>query len=73
MMLASLAGRTEMVGYLLKRSAKVDGRTSDGWTSVMYASGGGHPDTVKVLLEAGAEVNLRTKRDGVTLNGRGHS
>ena len=39
--------------------------SQDQKTALHYASGGGHHDTVRVLLERGADPNTHTKVSGV--------
>ena len=33
----------------------------DGWTALMWASHNGHTESLKVLLEAGADFSIQTK------------
>ena len=37
----------------------------DGYTALMVASGSGHMECVKVLLDSGAEVNMQDKVSAV--------
>ena len=41
--------------------------SQDQKTALHYASGGGHHDTVRVLLERGADPNTRDKVSGVKI------
>ncbi|MDA2933393.1 ankyrin repeat domain-containing protein [Acidobacteria bacterium AH-259-D05] len=52
---------------LIDAGAEVDRSNSKGgetWTPLIYAAKGGHKVTVKVLLDAGADVN--SERGGMT-------
>ena len=40
----------------------------DGWTALLRASGAGHMECVKVLLDNGAEVNIQDKVSGVIIH-----
>lgn len=59
-MIASLAGSTDMVQYLLSKDAEVN---KPGWTALLYAATNGHADIVKLLLDASAYI------DGAAPNG----
>ena len=39
----------------------------DGWTSLMWASKGGHVECVKMLLEGGAQANQQKNVSGYRL------
>ena len=56
---AAFRGRTETVKKLLARGANPDSRDDIGQTALMGAARNGHVQTVIVLLEAGAEVNVK--------------
>jgi hypothetical protein len=58
---AASFGYEEVVGYLLRRGAKVNAADNMGWTPLHLASLHGHVDVVKRLVEHGADVNARTK------------
>ena len=45
------------MGVLVEAGAEIDAKTAHGWTSLSMAVGRGHADTVRVLLEAGADVD----------------
>ena len=59
---ASAAGQTGRVRELLKASAKLANEfASDGFTPLGLASFFGHLDTVELLLNSGAQINLPSK------------
>lgn len=52
-------GQADVVRLFLRESqAEVDKRNRDGRTSLQLAASGGHLEVVRVLVEAGANVNL---------------
>lgn len=61
-------GRAEVVAYLLARGQEVNARLPKhhGQTGLHWAAWGGHDDTVRVLLAAGARVDLRDERFDLT-------
>ena len=63
---AARVGNTAKVGQLLKQGADVN--TEDGaGTALMWAAGWGYTETVKVLIDAGANVNATGKHDHTAL------
>lgn len=63
---AAFNGRTEAVVLLLSRGTAPDTKVdSGGRTALMIAAGGGHTETVKALLDHGANINATTD-DGRT-------
>ena len=59
LMAVAAAGSVEAVRFLLARGAAIDARESaGGQTALMWASGEGHDDVVRALLEAGADPNV---------------
>ncbi|KAH3673027.1 hypothetical protein WICMUC_003940 [Wickerhamomyces mucosus] len=63
--LASKFGHTDVANLLIAFGAKIDGPTVKGLTALMQTVGRNHLDTVKLLLEAGADPNKLSK-DGKT-------
>jgi ankyrin repeat protein len=55
---AAAAGFTEMVQLLLDAGAQVNSADAQGVTALMHAVRYGHPQTVKLLLDRGANVAL---------------
>jgi ankyrin repeat protein len=44
----------------------INGRDKSGATALMWAANGGHAEVVKLLLEKGADVNVKRIGDGIT-------
>ena len=61
LMLASRSGSVEAVKALLTHDARVNAKESTkGQTALMWAAAEKHADVVRLLLEFGADVNLRS-------------
>ena len=56
------AGDTAGVVALLRRGVEVDARGGDGSTALVLAARGLHLDVVKLLIAAGASVNIKDNR-----------
>jgi ankyrin repeat protein len=54
---AAKAGRVEVVDLLIRRGASVTQRDRHGFMALRYASHYGHPEIIKLLLDAGAKVD----------------
>ena len=54
---------TTIVGLLLKAGAEIEARGCNGWTPLQMAACRGYLDKVKVLVEAGADINARLEID----------
>jgi ankyrin repeat protein len=50
---------------LLRAGVDVKARCFSGWTALMRACNGGHYEIAKVLIEAGADINIKNN-DGYT-------
>ncbi len=57
---AAIYGRTRVLQAMLDRGVPVDLRDRNGRTLLMMASENGHRDTVKLLLERGADPTTRS-------------
>lgn len=63
LMIAALKGRTEWVGRLLDRGAKIDGPGNGerpAWTPLHYAAAGPEAASVALLLDRGARIDARS-------------
>lgn len=73
LLMAADAGNAEMVKVLIREGAKVNTRydidsdfTSNvGWTALTYAAAKGHADVVRVLLDAGIDVHIKSEHGKV--------
>lgn len=52
-------GQREVVEFLLSKGAEVNGRDKHGMTPIMAAIFEGHTETVKALLEGGADKTVK--------------
>ncbi|CAM2069271.1 Ankyrin repeat domain-containing protein [Sulfidibacter corallicola] len=57
LMIAAGKGNCVMCRMLLSHGIPIDARNNDLWTALSYAVYNGHRDVVRLLLEAGADVN----------------
>lgn len=61
LILAASNGNVELIEYLIKRGAPIDGTSSDGKTALMWAIVGHKPASVAALARLGADPELRAK------------
>jgi ankyrin repeat protein len=64
---AALFGHYEAAAVLVRNGANIDRRGCGGFTALLLAVRGGHIETVKLLLEAGADVNIHQGEDAFGL------
>ncbi|THK36351.1 ankyrin repeat domain-containing protein [Ensifer sp. MPMI2T] len=57
LLIAALAGKSDVVALLLERGSDIEIRNKGGLTALHAAAYGGNLDTVKLLVEKGAAVN----------------
>ena len=50
----------EITKLLFTANADLDLQDTEGWTAVIYAVDGGRAETLRLLVDAGADVNLKT-------------
>ena len=67
LMVASRAGREEIVRRLRESGADVSAQTRQGETALMYAASAGRPAVVRYLLRMGADVNQANRRGETAL------
>lgn len=65
---ATYEGHKDVVAYLLKHGAKVNGKDKYGETPLMLASRLGYPDIVQLLLEHGADAAARNIENQTALD-----
>jgi quinoprotein dehydrogenase-associated probable ABC transporter substrate-binding protein len=65
LMLAAIAGSSDLADSLIQHGAKVNATNSGGLTALMIAAAGNRSAVVTVLLKSGADVNARAE-DGRT-------
>lgn len=53
--------KPEIVHLLVKKGAEINIQDNDGSTAIMYAAGKGRFKTVKILLDAGADITIENK------------
>ncbi len=63
---AAYNGHTNVVKFLLDNDIEVDQRDGEGKSALIHAASGPFAETVKVLLDAGADVNLADQTEGFT-------
>eukprot|EP00913_Durusdinium_trenchii_P013061 g12261.t1 len=61
LMKAAYLGETAKVKELVDQGAEIDAEDAYGWTAVRYAVRNRQLDSVKTLLELGADINRPSK------------
>jgi ankyrin repeat protein len=62
LMSAAYSKNANLVMYLLSQKANVNARKDDGWAVLSIAIEGGSPDVVKLLVENGADLTVKTPK-----------
>ncbi|CAH1989823.1 unnamed protein product [Acanthoscelides obtectus] len=68
LILASSAGRTEIVKMILDRCDDVNHKTSQGHSALQYAASKGWTEICKYLLDKGANINITDMRGSTPLH-----
>ncbi|XP_057302256.1 ankyrin repeat and SAM domain-containing protein 3-like isoform X2 [Hydractinia symbiolongicarpus] len=63
---ASLIGDYDCVRGFIERKSNLNHLNRGGWTALMYAAYVGRDNILNLLLEAGAKINIQSKKDGCT-------
>ena len=58
---AASGGHVSIVEFLLEHSAYIDAESPNGSTPLMMAAMYGSPESVKVLIQAGADLNIKNQ------------
>ncbi|XP_069576175.1 histone-lysine N-methyltransferase EHMT1a isoform X1 [Brachyistius frenatus] len=67
--LAAKLGHYDIVHHLLAKASKhINGQDDGGWTPVTWAIEYKHMELVRLLLDKGADVNIRDKEENVCLH-----
>ena len=66
-----MSGHLKIVQYLVEigkdKKIYIDAKDNDGSTALIWASRDGHPETVKYLLEKGADINAKNDNGSTAL------
>ena len=68
---AAWDGKDKILSYLLQAGAKADLLGEDGYTPLLLAVAGGHQACVELLVEKGADVNIRVKDSNIYFSKQG--
>jgi hypothetical protein len=68
---AAWDGKDEILAYLLEAGASADLVGEDGYTPLLLAVAGGHQACVELLVEKGADVNIRVKDSNIYFSKQG--
>lgn len=66
MHMAAYNGHAKIVQLLLQHDAMIDAKDQEGKTPLTHACTGPFQETVKILVEAGADVNAKESTEGFT-------
>ena len=64
--MAAYNGHSEIVKLLIQHGATIDCRDAEGKTPLIHACTDAFPETVEILLDAGADVNAKESTEGFT-------
>ena len=60
---------TNQINFILKnKKTNINAKDKDGWTALIWASCKGDLETVKLLIDNGADINLISKYTGLSLD-----
>jgi len=65
---AASGGHIAVIEFLLENSAYIDAESPNGTTPLMMAAMYGSPEAVKVLIQAGADLNVKNQMDMTALD-----
>jgi ankyrin repeat protein len=68
---AAWDGKDEILAYLLDAGAEADRVGEDGYTPLLLAVAGGHQASVALLVERGADLNIRIKDANIYFSKQG--
>jgi hypothetical protein len=68
---AAWDGKDEILAFLLEAGAEADRVGEDGYTPLLLAVAGGHQTCIELLVESGADVNIRIKDANIYFSKQG--